>query len=141
MNRSWAATAFVISLLAIQACDRKEGVLPKTEDNPQQQAPRADEEKNALSQAERDQYQESARREINQLRVQIDALAERAEISSGDLKAKLEAKIANYREQLQVIEQRWQNLKGAGANVWQGLKNSLQQSIEALRKSVEQDTG
>ncbi|MGZ5818677.1 MAG: sll1863 family stress response protein [Burkholderiaceae bacterium] len=139
MVRYLQATTLAISILLIAGCNKNEGIMPKTAGNQQQQAPRAEEKTPQPSQTERDAYMKSAREEIDQLRNQIDALSEKAKNSSADLKAKWETKRVGLQQDLQAAEKKWQDLKSVSASAWKEMTQSLNESIEKLRKSIQKE--
>ncbi|MGZ3238414.1 MAG: sll1863 family stress response protein [Burkholderiaceae bacterium] len=139
MVRYLRTSTFAISVLLIVGCNKDEGVMPKIEGNRQQQAPKVEDKAPEPSQTERDTYMKNAREEIDQLRKQIDALSEKAKNSSADLKAKWEAKRVDLQEDLQVVEKKWQDLKDASSSAWKDMMQSLNESIEKLRKSIQKE--
>ena len=146
MNRYWLAIVIATGIPLTSGCDRNEGVMPKVDDSQQQKMAGNEEKKSELSrtepsQAERDTYLKSAREEIDRLRTGIDALAVKAKESSGELKVKLEARVQGLRDDMRVIEKKWQDLKGVTAAAWQDTKNSLNESIEKLRKALQSEAG
>lgn len=146
MNRYWLAIVIATGIPFMSGCDKNEGIMPKVDGSRQQQMAGNEEKKSELSrtepsQAERDTYLKSAREEIDRLRTRIDVLAVKAKESSGELKVKLEARVQGLRDDMRVIEKKWQDLKGVTAVAWQDTKNSLNESIEKLRKALQSEAG
>lgn len=134
------AIVFTIGLLAASGCDRNEGVLPKTADG-QQSEPSGGGKSAGASQDERDAYAKTARREIDDLQRALDRLEASAKQSSADVRGKLEAKIHDFRENLNVIEKKWRDLEGASADAWKDTKDSLNTAIRNLREAIQRETG
>lgn len=134
------AVVLAIGILAISGCDRNEGVLPKTAGDPQQQASQA-ENRGTVSQSERDAYMASARQEIDQLQGKLDELKAKSENLSAELKSNLEARIRDFQDDMKIIIKKWENLQGASAATWKDMKNSLNESIENLRKAIQREIG
>lgn len=140
MLRQFQPAIFAIGILLVSACNRNEGVMPKTAGNQQQQAPSVAENATGPSQTERGNYLTTAREDIDQLRRQIDALSDKAKNSSADLKSKWEPKRAELQDDLQIAEKKWQDLKVASASAWETTKQSLNESIEKLRNAVKKES-
>lgn len=122
------------SLLFISACERTEPMLPKVESS-QQQPSASDTEQT------KDDFLGKSRKEIDQLRSQIDALEAKAQTSSAELKTRLEKQVWNLRDELKTVEKHWQSAKDASASAWHDMKNTLSTSIEKLKQAVHQASG
>lgn len=145
MYRHLPVSAIVIGFLLISGCKKIEQELPKTETMPQtpntqqSQAPVVETKPSEVTQTDRDSYMKSAREEIDKLKGEIDALAVKAKTSSAELKTKMETKIKDLQEDLQIVENKFGDIKNASAAAWQETKKSLNESIEKLRKAIKKE--
>lgn len=151
MHRHLPVSAIVIGILLISGCKKMEQEVPKTETTQQtpntqpmpgtqqSQAPIVETKPSEVTQTDRDTYMKSAREEIDKLKGEIDALAVKAKTSSAELKAKMETKIKGLQDDLQIVENKFGDIKNASATAWQETKNSMNESIEKLRKAIKKE--
>lgn len=106
----------------------------------QQSASSANEKAGRMAAADRDAYLKTARRDLDQLSEQIEALKLKANKSGTAMRASLERKIHGFEDDHKNLEESWQQAKDAGESSWQEFKLSFTAGMEKLKKAVHNAT-
>ena len=114
MNKYKLTVTLMSSIAILSAREKRELWMPKVSGN----EPKIENRAEVQDSTSQEGNIKSSRREIDKLKNEIDRLEEKAKQSSGELKSKLEKKIQMFREDLKIVEKKWQELKEASATSW-----------------------
>lgn len=121
------------SIVILSACEKKELWMPRLSDNT---PPKMENRAEFQDSATRESNIKSTRQEIDKLKNELDQLEEKAKQSSVELRSKLEKNIQILREDLKIVEKKWQELKEAGATSWKKTSDSLKTLIDKLNAAI-----
>lgn len=133
MNRYKLTIVLMSGIAILSACEKRELWMPKVSENA---PPKIENRAEVQDRTSQEKNIKTTRREIDKLRNEIDRLEEKSKQSSGELKSKLEKKIQTFREDLEIIEKKWQELKQATATSWKQTRDSLRILIDKLEAAI-----
>ena len=131
MYRTLMAVTLGASLVLAAGCGEEQPAAPAQAPAPQTQGSAP-----APAQQEKEQYTRTVQKELDEIKLDIEALKAEASTASVESKDKLKDEVTTLEQKWEYAEKQFDELKGASGEAWREIRPTMDAVVTELRQSL-----
>jgi chromosome segregation ATPase len=138
MLRALMALTLGFSFALAAGCGEEQQAPPAQSPQTQGAAPAPAQQEPAQ---EKEQYTKAVQKELDEIKLDIEALKSQATAASVESKEKLKQEVSTLEQKWEVAEKQFDDLKEASGDAWRDIRPSLEATVTELRQTLSNAKG